>query len=119
MLGQGEAFSISQAGQLGVISGIHAQNGEFGAAAPDLGEQLVVALNEHLAALQLADHLTEQPGAEYDAALLSHLCRHHGGNAQLQVVTGQGQGAIFRPDQPPPPGPGERSGWSQPGIHSR
>lgn len=61
VLGQGEALGVAQAGQLGIVSGIHAQNGEFGAAAPDLGEQLVVACHEYLAAFQLADHLTEQP----------------------------------------------------------
>lgn len=92
VLGQGEALGVAQAGQLGIVSGIHAQNGEFGAAAPDLGEQLVVACHEYLAAFQLADHLTEQPGAENDAALFGYRSGDHGGDAQFQVIAGEGEG---------------------------
>ena len=99
VLGQGEALGVAQAGQLGIVSGIHAQNGELGAAAPDLGEQLVVACHEYLAAFQLADHLTEQPGAENDAALFGYRSGDHGGDAQFQVVAGEGEGIPFRPDQ--------------------
>lgn len=99
VLGQGEALGVAQAGQLGIVSGIHAQNGEFGAAAPDLGEQLVVACHEYLAAFQLADHLTEQPGAENDAALFGYRSGDHGGDAQFQVIAGEGEGIPFRPDQ--------------------
>lgn len=34
VLGQGEALGIAQAGQLGIVSGIHAQNGELGRRRP-------------------------------------------------------------------------------------
>ena len=83
-------------GQVGVLSTSGADGAPYGVPVHYLWPVSYTHLDVYK---RQADHLTEQPGAENDAALFGYRSGDHSGDAQFQVVAGEGEGIPFRPDQ--------------------
>ena len=89
---QNDGILLVNGGQLGIVVGGNAHNGEVGLTAGDGDGGLVLACDGNNAVGQAADNICKQLRADDDGAGFGNVCIKLGINALFQVITGDAHG---------------------------